>query len=100
LMRDEVLAEWRVGPGGPELHVHLHVSGGLALGPAGFRDSILRRHLPLVLETLRYGDRQLYQAHPELDGAPIRVHFRSRSPRYDRVESHGRPADYAIHEGD
>jgi hypothetical protein len=96
LMRDEVLAEWSVEPGGPELHVHLHVSGGLVLGTAGWRDSIFRRHLPLVLEALRYGDRELFQAHPELDGAPIRVHYHSPSARYDRVESGGRPADHAV----
>ncbi|RPJ28417.1 MAG: hypothetical protein EHM35_13720, partial [Planctomycetaceae bacterium] len=35
LMRDEVLAEWRGGEDGPVLHVFCHVSGGLALGPAG-----------------------------------------------------------------
>jgi hypothetical protein len=97
-MRDEMLAEWRTGQDGPALHVHCHVCGGLAFGTARLRDRIFRRVLPLVLEALRYGDRALYDAHPELDQAPIRVHFHARlarwRTRYDRVESWGIPADY------
>jgi hypothetical protein len=97
-MRDETLAEWRTGQDGPSLHVHCHVCGGLAFGTARLRDRIFRRVLPLVLEALRYGDRALYDAHPELDQAPIRVHFHARlarwRTRYDRVESWGIPADY------
>jgi hypothetical protein len=93
-MRDEVLAAWRGGPSGQELHVHCHVSGGLVFGAPRWRDAILRHEMPLVLECLRYGDRKLYQAHPELDRAPIRVHFHARQTRYDRVESWGVPADY------
>jgi magnesium dechelatase len=94
LMRDEVLAAWSDQGDGPALHVHCHVSGGLILGSPRWRDAILRHEMPLVLEALRYGDRFLYQACPELEGAPIRVHFHARRARYDRVESGGIPADY------
>jgi hypothetical protein len=95
LMRDEVLAEWRAEDGGPSLQVHCHVSGGLVLGQAGWRDAIFQRELPLVLEAFRFGDRRLFEAQPELDQAPIRIHFHARQSRYDRVESWGTPADYA-----
>ncbi len=95
LMRDEVLAEWREKEDSPALHVHCHVSGGLAFGSAGWRDAIFRRELPLVLEALRFGDRRLFEVQPELDQAPIWVHFHARQPRYDRVESWGVPADYS-----
>jgi len=94
LMRDEVLAEWRQEEGGPALHVHCHVSGGWALGPARWRDTIFRQELPLVLEALRYGDRALYDAHPELDQASIQVHFHARQARLDRVEGWGVPDAY------
>jgi hypothetical protein len=94
LMRDEVLAEWGDEGDGPELHVHCHVSGGLILGSPGWRDAILRHEMPLVLEALRYGDQALYKACPELEQAPLRVHFHARQARYDRVESWGVPADY------
>jgi hypothetical protein len=94
LMRDEVLAAWGHQGSGPVLHVHCHVSGGLILGLPRWRDAILCHEMPLVLETLRYGDRSLYEACPELDRVPIRVHFHARQARYDRVESWGVPADY------
>ncbi len=94
LMRDEVLAEWAGGEDGPALHVHCHVSGGLVVGSARWRDAIFRHELPLVLEALRYGDRALYAAHPALDRAAVLVHFHSHRPAYDRVEGWGTPADY------
>jgi hypothetical protein len=96
LMRDEVLAEWQSREK-PELHVHCHVNGGLVIGSAGWRDSIFRRHLPLVLETFRYGDRALFEAFPELNLAPIRVHFHATQERYDRIEDWGKPGDYLIY---
>jgi hypothetical protein len=99
LLRDEVLAEWLEEGDGPALHIHCHVSGGLVFGPAGWRDAIFRQELPLVLEAFRFGDRRLFEAQPELDQAPIRVHFHARQPRYDRVESWGVPAEFASHSG-
>jgi hypothetical protein len=94
LMRDEVLAEWRDEEHGPALHVHCHVSGGLALGSAGWRDQIFRRELPLVLEALRHGDQALFAAHPHLDQAPIWVHFHAAQSGYRRVERWGTPEHY------
>ena len=96
LMRDEVLAEWREEDEGPSLHVYCHVSGGLVFGTAGLRDAIFRRELPLVLEAFRQGDRSLFEANPDLDQAPILVHFRSRRRRYRRLERWGTPADYRL----
>jgi hypothetical protein len=94
-MRDEVVAAWELNDG-PELHVHCHVSGGLVLGGARWRDAIFRRHLPMVLEAFRYGDRALFEAQPELETAPVLVHFHARQPRYDRVEKWGSAGDYAL----
>jgi hypothetical protein len=99
LLRDEVLAEWREEEDGPALHVHCHVSGGLVVGSAGWRDAIFRRELPLVLEAFRFGDRHLFEAQPELDGVPIWVHFHATQPRYNRVESWGVPAEFAFYSG-
>lgn len=96
LMRDEVLAEWREDEGGPALHVFCHVSGGLVFGTAAWRYAIFRHELPLVLEVFRYGDRELFEAHPELDAAPILAHFHSSRRRYRRLEHWGTPADYRL----
>jgi hypothetical protein len=93
-MRDEVLAEWRADAGGPSLHVYCHVSGGFVFGMAGWRDAIFRREMPLVLEALRYGERALVAAHPELADAPVFVHFRASQPRYRKTEAWGKLADF------
>jgi hypothetical protein len=94
LLRDEVLAEWKVDEEGPALHVYCHLSGGLALGPARWRYQIFKHELPLVLEAFRQGDEALYAAQPELNDAPIWVHFRARRARHRRLERWGTPADY------
>ena len=94
LMRDEVLAEWCTEKSEPALHVHCHVSGGLVLGPPGWRYAIFERELPLVLEAFRFGDREIFAAHPKLDRSPIWVHFHAVQPRHARVERWGVPADY------
>jgi len=86
LMRDEVLAEWKDTDEGPALHVYCHVSGDFVFGSAQFRYEIFQDELPLVLEALRYGDRSFFAAHPQLDTAPICVHFESTVPRYNVTE--------------
>ena len=96
LMRDEVLAEFTEDLNQTVLNVHCHVSGGIVLGTAGWRDDIFRRELPLVLEAFRHGDRRLFEAHPELDRAPIQVNFHARQAQYNRVETWGTPVDYAL----
>ena len=96
LMRDEVLAEWRDAEHGAALHVYCHVSGGLVFGTARWRYAIFRHELPLVLEAFRHGDRQLFAANPELDHAPIEIHFHSHRRRYRRTERWGTPADYRL----
>ncbi len=99
LMRDEVLAEWIPDQDGASLHVYCHVSGGLAFGPAGWRNDILKKHMSQVLQALRYGDSALYEAHPGLDDAQVKVHFRAAQVRYHRVEAWGLLADYRIDHG-
>jgi magnesium dechelatase len=86
LMRDEVLAEWLNVKAGLALHIHLHVSGGLALGPAKWRESMFKKHLPLVLETICYGDRQFILTHPTFQYALIKVHFHAKQTKLNMVE--------------
>ncbi len=96
LMRDEVVAEWQEDEAGPALHVYCHVSGGFVFGSAGMRYGIFQRELPAVLEAFRFGDVGLFGARPELDRAPIWIHFQSTSRRYHRTERWGMPADYRV----
>jgi hypothetical protein len=94
LLRDEVVAEWQESEDGPALHLFCHVSGGLVFGSAGMRYDIFQRELPLVLEAFRFGDGGLFEAQPELDRAPIWIHFQSTNSRYHKAERWGTPADY------
>ena len=94
LMRDEVLAELVKNQGETSLHVYVHVSGGFVLGAPAWRNDILHHHMPMVIEALRYGDRTLFIAHPELDEARIFVHFSSDRSRYNKVEDWGQIKKY------
>ena len=96
LMRDEVLAEFKEESETVSLHVYCHVSGGIVFGTAGWRNDILHYHMRMVIEALRYGDRELVSANPQLDDAKIRVHFSSRHVRYNRVEEWGSLKEYAL----
>jgi hypothetical protein len=89
LMRDEVLAELKNDGQEISLHIYCHVSGGLVLGPAGWRNDLFHHHMPLVLEALRYGERELIAAYPELDEIKILAHFISNHDRYNTVEDWG-----------
>jgi len=76
LLRDEVLAEWR----SDGLHVFCQVSADGAWWirwAAPLRAIVFRQKLPLVLDTLRYAERNLFEKHPELLETPVYVNFSS-----------------------
>lgn len=93
-MRDEVLAELIKDEDQLEFRVHCHVSGGLVLGTARWRYSIFRSEMPLVLEAIRYGDRQFFETNPNLDQTPVKIYFCSHNSRYNKVENRGVIADH------
>ncbi|NHJ38907.1 MAG: hypothetical protein FK731_02660 [Asgard group archaeon] len=88
-MRDEVLGEWKKIDGNYELHLYVHISGGLIFGWAGMRDKIIRNHLPMVYRVIRYGDNELFKKIPQLDDCPLYVHFKSNRKRYNKIERIG-----------
>ncbi|MFU8795931.1 MAG: staygreen family protein [Dehalococcoidia bacterium] len=89
LMRDEALAELCDEGTGLVFKVYCHVSGGLVIGTAKWRYGILQSEMPLVLETIRYGDRVLFELEPALDDTQVLVHFASTDDRFNRVEDWG-----------
>ena len=93
-MRDEVLAEWLVDEGDFSLQVYCHVSGGLIFGKAEWRYNIFKNEMPLVLEAIRYGDRELFKANPKLDNAKIMVNFKSNNIKFQKTETWGEFYDY------
>ena len=93
LMRDEVVAEWRISEYAT-LDVYCHVSGGLVFGTPGMRYRIFRYHLPMVLEAFCYGDRVLLKEHPELAKGRVMVHFLACHNRFNKDERWGVLEDY------
>ena len=94
LMRDEVLAELAKEEDGLVFKVYCYISGGFVFGKAKWRYNIFRAELPLVLEAIRYGDRNLFKKNPQLDKTPVCIHFQSTINWFNRVENWGTMADY------
>lgn len=94
LMRDEVFAEISETGTGYALNVYCHVSGGFVFGNAKFRYDIFQRELPLVLESLRYGDKVLFGNVTEVKNTPVIVYFKSSKSLYNKSENWGIISDY------
>jgi len=94
LMRDEVLAEFTKEEEGLVFKVYCHVSGGFVFGTAKLRYAVFRHELPLVLQAIRFGDRNLFEKIPNLDKTPVFIHFQSTDNRFNKVENWGTMADY------
>ncbi|MEH7747574.1 staygreen family protein [Neobacillus drentensis] len=87
-MRDEVLGEWKTN--GTSLYYCVYVyidQGELNQNVAAKRAEIFRRELPLALSAIRYGDRSLFDAYPNLDHASIIVTFMSTYPQFASQEN-------------
>lgn len=95
-MRDEVLGEWMKAQEGYFFYVNLYVDGQYGPEVAATRNYIFRRELPLALEAIRYGDKDCFAAHPELNDVPIIVYFSSTDSQYNKVEYWGKFSDYDI----
>jgi hypothetical protein len=96
LMRDEVLATWESDVDAHTLRIHCHVSGGWAVGSARWRYSILQGHLKSVIQSFRYGDRELFARLPALDQATVRVQFHSHKEVFNRTEAWGVMGEYRL----
>ena len=96
LMRDEVLAEWKLEKDSFYLHVYCHVCGGFVFGTASLREWIFRREMPRVLEVFRYGDREVFAENPRLDQAEILVHLQKPKAEDCKTEQMGPFSNYAI----
>jgi hypothetical protein len=95
-MRDEVLGEWIKMGESYYYYVYLYVDGQFGPETAAIRNYVFRRELPLALEAIRYGDKEFFAAHPELDSSPIIVFFMSTNPQYNKIENWGTFAAYNI----
>jgi len=89
-LRDEVLGEWRTNGNSLYYCVYLYIDQGeLNQNVAAKRTEIFRRELPLALTAIRYGDRFLFNAYPNLNQASIIVNFMSAYPQFAKQENWG-----------
>lgn len=93
LMRDEVLSEW-IYDLNYHLITHCHVSGGFVFGPAKWRNSIFKHHLPMALSAICFGDREFITDQEDLQNAAVLVHFHARQKALERIETWGKVSDY------
>jgi hypothetical protein len=94
IMRDEVLCEFIREEDSLVFRVYCHVSGGFVLGTCKLRYTIFCHELPLALEAIRFGDRNLFKKNPNLDNAPVLIRFQSTNNRFNKDENWGTMADY------
>jgi len=88
--RDEVLGEWKQSGSCFYYYVYLYIDQGeYDVNVSAQRNKIFRRELPLALTTIRYGDRFLFDAYPNLDQSLIIINFMSAYPQYAKQESWG-----------
>ncbi|WP_066248213.1 staygreen family protein [Neobacillus drentensis] len=96
-MRDEVLGEWKTNGNTFYYCVYLYIDQGqINQDAAAKRNEIFRRELPLALSAIRYGDRFLFDAYPNLDHASIIVNFMSAYPQFAKQESWGNFRRFSI----
>jgi len=88
--RDEVLGEWKQNGSFLCYYVYLYIDHGeYNVNVSTKRNQIFRRELPLALKAIRYGDRFLFDANPNLDQSLIIINFISNYPQLARQESWG-----------
>jgi hypothetical protein len=85
LMRDEVPTELMKTEDSLELRVYSHVSGGLVLGTAKWRSASFHLESPLVMEPIRYGDRDFFEY--ETFEGPARLSYESCNSRKEHTRT-------------
>jgi len=94
--RDEVLGEWAlINPNYYALQLIVYV-GNSNFEVAQRRYNVFLKELPLAIEAILYGDKELFKKHPELLGAPISVRFISSFPQFNIARYYNRPIDYFL----
>ena len=93
-MRDEVRAEWSMVNDEYALMVNVMVDKEKNTVMSAIRNDIFVKELPLALEAIVYGDRELLKSNTSLYKAPIYINFSSVYPMFNRLEFWGTLSDY------
>lgn len=93
-MRDEVLGEWIMANDDYALMVNVMVDKEKNPIMSAIRNAVFVKELPLALEAIVYGDRELLKTNAFLYKAPIYVKFNSVYPMFNRLELWGTLSDF------
>ena len=52
--------------------------------------------MPMVLEAFHFGDLPLYQTFPQLNEAPVIVHFQAKQEKINRSVAYGQIGEYRL----
>ncbi|MEG1481326.1 staygreen family protein [Clostridium sp.] len=96
-IRDEVRLEWVEEEGKLILYGEVLIDGEGISGNERIRNNIFMKEMPLALQSVRYGDRELFENNEHLDCAIILIHFKSDIPKYDRVCNFGSMEMYRVY---
>lgn len=93
-MRDEVRVAWEQTEKGLALIGSVLVDGKGVRGSAYIRNRIFYNEMPTALQALRQADRFLFEKEPNLDNAPVYIHFISNNPAYNKTYDFGAIGNY------
>lgn len=96
MKRDEVLGVWCRTFNDIQFFVYVTVDNPNSKNMEELRIRIFRQELPLALQGIRYGDRELFGTYLSLDSSPIYVTFISDNLEFCKKEYWGNFQDYII----
>lgn len=93
-MRDEVRVSWEKTEKGIVLIGSVTVDAKGILGNSNIRNKIFYKEMPTALQALYQADRFLFNKEPYLDNTPVKIHFISSNPIYNKTYDFGVIGNY------
>ena len=93
-MRDEVLIEWKRRKREYVLEGSVLVDINQSEVNSKIRNEIFLREMPLILKSLRYADRFLFETYPILDSSTVFINFDSNNPEFNKNYNFGAIGNY------
>lgn len=97
--RDEVRLQYIFLDNKPILYGEVMVDGIGILGNPPVREAIFKREIPVALQAIRFGDKELFLAYPELENTPVYIQFISANPDRNKLYDYGVIGEYVPSQG-
>jgi hypothetical protein len=93
-MRNEVKIEWQRRKREYILSGSVLIDINQSEVNSKIRNEIFRREMPIILKSLRFADRFLFEQYPILDSSTVIIHFASKDPAYNKSYNFGAIGNY------